>query len=114
MDTVAINNSLNYMVYMFLYDSTFSKIHSTVKAENRKLVIHDNFGIVEGLMTMVHEIDATQKTLDDPSGKLWHDGSGAVSTDTVPAVGNVIQDLNRKLTGMAFHVFLSPMCPLWI
>ena len=40
-------------------------------------VIHDNFGIVEGLMTMVHAITATQKTVDGSSGKLWHDGRGA-------------------------------------
>lgn len=73
-------------------------------------VVHDNFGIVEGLMTTVHAMTATQKVADGPSGKKWRDGRAAsaniipASTGAAKAVGRVIPDLNGKLTGMAFRV----------
>eukprot|EP00850_Spirogloea_muscicola_P011457 SM000071S21081 [mRNA] locus=s71:284407:287145:- [translate_table: standard] len=89
--------------------TTVEKANAHLKAGAKK-VVHEKFGIIEGLMTTVHATTATQKTVDGPSAKDWRGGRGAAqniipsATGAAKAVGKVLPDLNGKLTGMAFRV----------
>ena len=92
------------MFVMGVNNNTYSSLAPLAK------VINDNFGIKDGLMTTVHAVTATQKTVDGPSKKDWRGGRASCgniipsSTGAAKAVGKVIPALNGKLTGMAFRV----------
>ncbi|KAF6136543.1 hypothetical protein GIB67_015999 [Kingdonia uniflora] len=98
------DNGVDYVVESSGVFTTLESAASHLK------VVHEEFGILEGLMTTVHATTATQKTVDAPSRKDWRGGRGAgqniipSSTGAAKAVGKVLPELNGKLTGMAFRV----------
>ncbi|KAG8522133.1 Glyceraldehyde-3-phosphate dehydrogenase [Galemys pyrenaicus] len=83
-----------------------SRLSAMPPSPPRCTVIHDNFGIMEGLITTIHAITVTQKVVDSPSSKVCYDGQTATqniihtSTGTTKVIGKVIPELNGKLTGM--------------
>ena len=101
-------------VYQEKYESSMNVVSNASCTTNclapMAKVIHDEFGIAEGLMTTVHSVTATQQTVDGPSQKDWRGGRGACyniipsGTGAAKAVGKVIPSLDGVLTGMSFRV----------